>query len=824
VNIETSCLERVSSANLVVGGSARIPLEVDDQQRLRGSFVVNEAGEYFIEADDVDDVHRAELEAHMINIDDDLYPGITLKEPISDLEVNAEDIVLLAFEAEDDFGVGGVSLVFQRAAEEQRIEIFGPQDASGLLARGAQARKNLRGEYDWGLADAGVVPGERISFYLEVEDNDNISGPKSSRSATLYLEVFSALKKHEEVLSALEDLFEKMIGQLALHLDDSLNLDEPPAGYVLKKVEHDLISKGREMMADIQSVLDMAEKDDYSGELILNSLENMIDTYKKLLALREDLARRFTRASRPGKGLKDLRQEYTEALEADIIFLDRMIKKQRLDMVVMEGKNLALAQQELAELLDKYRASKDPALLAELQRKMAELEAAVNELLDRMAKMRSEMGDEFFNVEALEGPGLKDTLDKMSLLRNALRDGDMEFALSHAEDFLNALSEMMAAMEERAGEYGEMLSMDAIRRMDDVIDRLASLESMEQGMIDRSEEMYEDQLQRMNKLDSMFESFISKESEKIDELVQKLARLQAETRNLYPRREPEGARDETIKKTREFYRDRNSMANRLRSIQRQLAQRKDELEGRELEDMLERMKNNQSSLELAQKDLEGMLEDFQAQPEESREECSSQCSKARNLGQEIIEDVEGWMERFKTALAAGDTAELKGMAYEQEDIRDQTLKAWEEIDDLAQEIPAIPLETMEKLDKASLSMRDASGYLLLEDVGKALTPEREAKAKLGQAREDLENARRQLSEMAQAGGGTPLAFGGRSGGGRSGRGSGAGGLRMDDFKIPRAGGEDEPRELREALLKAMREDSPERYRDLNHDYYERLMR
>ncbi len=811
VSIETTCLERVASANLVLGGSARIPMEVEEGSRLSGRLVVSDYGGYFIEAQDLNKEHRAEPEGHLIHIEDDLYPGITLKEPISDMEVNAEDVIRVAFEAEDDFGVGSVSLVFHRGAEEKRVEIYRPEEAT----------RREEGGYDWDLYASGVVPGERISFYLEVEDNDNISGPKKSRSATLYLDVYSAFKKHEEVIASQEDLFEEMIVHLAEHLEDSSNHDNPPAGYVVRDAEEELIRKGRVLVSHIEGVLEMAEEDEYSTDLIRDSLRNMAEVYVELLDRREELTGRLTRASRPGNNLRELRRKYIETLEGDIIFLDRMIKKQRLDWAVIEGKNLARAQQELSDLLDRYKKTGDPALLEELQRKMAELEAAFMKLMARMAQMRSEMGDEYFNPEAFEGPGLKDVLEQMSRMRNSIQDGDIASALSQAESFLDALSQMMAALEENAGEYGEMVSSDALRRMDDVIDRLAKLESMEQDLIDQTGEIYHRQLERSADIESMLEPLIAGELEKMDELSQKLAELQNGTRGTRPKKSPGTSTEEFQNTARDFFNRRNSLYQQTRMIQSQLGQTREKLEGAELDEALEAMKMNQSNMELMEQDLDALFERFQVEPQETKDRASGQCQSALSLGQEIIEDIERMRRSVRAALSAEDAERMKSLADGQEKIREQTLDVWEEIEDIAMEIPAIPSGTGAKLDKAALSMRDASGYMLLEEPGSALAPERDAKSSLQQAREDLEQAQKQLSEMAQAGGGLPMGSGGAMGG-RGGRGSD--GLTMKDFQIPRAGGDEDQGDLREALLKAMREDAPEEYRNLNHDYYERLMR
>ncbi|GEM_PF-2654943 len=814
VIIHTTCLERVASANLVVGGSARIPLRVDDGNKLSGKLVVMEPGEYLIEAEDSSRVQRREPESHPIRVEDDLYPEVVLKQPVSDLEVCADDFVQISWEAEDDFGIGGVSLVYQRGMEEERLEIF---------RSGERPDKRHEGDYDWDLTGAGVSPGDRVAFYLEVDDNDNISGPKKGRSATLYLDVFSAFKKHEEVIAKEEELFENMIEHLADHLDDERSRLDASPGYILEKAEAELIQRGRELLAHIQNILKMMESDIHTSELMKDSMENMGRVYKSLLEARSGLVRALVSSARPVKELVGLRREYIEDLERDIIFLDRMIKKQRMDLVLMEGKNLARAQEDLAELLERYKETHDPALLDELQRKMAELEAAFQELLSRMAMMRSEMGDEFFNIEAMDGPRWNDIFEQVARMRNALQDGDLDSAMAQAEDFLNSLGQMMAALNEQAGQYGEAISAEALRRMDEAIEKLAELEAGEQDMIERSEAIYHRQLEKTAQLESMLDRFIEDEAEKIEEIRRKLGNVQNEMRGLTPaRKKPQTNTPDEIKQTTmEFYRKRNLFHHQIGGITRQLRERGRELEHRELEQVLEGMKKNQETMERIRDDMEVFMDRFQAEPDKKREQTSEQCQGALALGQEIIDDLEALRGTLKPAFAPGDTAEMKAMADEQEGIRDQTMDVWQEVADLEDDVPAIPMGVTGKLDQAALSMRDASGYLLLEEPGSALAPEREARLRLKQAREDLVRAQKQMSQMAQSGAGLPLALGGRRSGGG---GTGTRGLAMKGFKLPEEGADKTPEEFRQNLLKAMREEAPEEYRHLNHDYYERLMR
>jgi hypothetical protein len=486
----------------------------------------------------------------------------------------------------------------------------------------------------------------------------------------------------------------------------------------------------------------------------------------------------------------------------------------------MEGKNLTRAQQELADLLAKYRETEDPALLEEIQRKMAELEAAFNKMFARMAQMRKEMGEEFMNIEAMEGPGMKDILEQMEKMRDSIQDGDVESMLAQAEDFLNSLGEMMAALEESAGEYGDSISAEALRRMDDLIDRLSALEEGQQELVDKSEELYHDRLEKMAAMEDTLNSFIQRESEKMDELRDKLSELQNDMMSLKPRGLEGLAMNEMREKKQEFYKKRSSIQNRARVANAQVGQRKKELEQGDLDDMIERMRQNQASMEQMQKSLEDFLNKSSAGPKEKSDGASSTCNDAAALGREILDDMEGFRESLREAVSSGESGGMEAMSDDQEGVRDQTLNAWEELEDLSQDIPTIPMETGGKLEKASLSMRDASGYLLLDDPGRAVSPGRDAKHNLGQAKQDLMQARKQLSEMAQSGGGGSMAS---RGGQRGGKG-GTGGFSIKNFKIPEEGEDEGSQDIRGALLKAMREDAPEEYRNLNNDYYERLMR
>jgi len=124
------------------------------------------------------------------------------------------------------------------------------------------------------------------------------------------------------------------------------------------------------------------------------------------------------------------------------------------------------------------------------------------------------------------------------------------------------------------------------------------------------------------------------------------------------------------------------------------------------------------------------------------------------------------------------------------------------------------------MGQAGQQMHDASGEMQLGESGRALPQAAGARANLEQAAQGLAQAKKQMGQGMGGGMGMGMGMGPNN----SRDGGSQGNPSNERVQIPDKDAYKGPEQYREELLRAMREGSPEAYKNLNHDYYERLVR
>jgi len=800
----TEVLEDVREARAVMEPGGKIPVKVSHGRELRGALTVMAAGKYYLEATDRRGKYRAEPRGHQVLVEEDLYPEVTLEKPVADLEVSVGDSVEIVYQAADDFGLSAVSVVYRVGQEEKRREIF----------RAEQPVQKRRAKFVWRLSSEEVKPGDAVAFYVEALDNDNVSGPKAGKSRTVNLEIFSPRKRHEQMISRQEDLFEQMLTHLADHLDDELNRLAAQGPYRLAKSEETLLKAGRALQGQVAKLAADLENDQLTEDLVRTTLAQIGQTLDQLLSLREGNLARLP----AGAGLQlKFREKYLREIESDVIFFDKLIKKQKIDQILAEGQDLYAAQADLADLLQRFQKSGDPALWAQIQKKMDEVMAAYGALLEKMAKMSNskDRPEEFVNAEAMDKIKGMDLAKQMADLQRALSAGDMKSALEMANSFLASLNQMMSAMEDSAGQYGEAVSAETLRRLGAMKDELTELEQAQQKLIGQSEELERQALLQAEKASA---GAVEKILKKTEALRRKIADLQKPLLELKPGTELPAMKP--VAPPQDFYQQRMNLQNQMHALSNEVTNRKQEISAGQLNEALDGFRRQETSLNQTQKQIEDLLERHQPSPKEQSQALSGQCRSAGNLNREILHDLESLQQALAKKLGPEARPRLQSMSENQEKLQQRTAKLRDEFDLLGLDLPQLPPEIGQNLDQGQALMHDAAGELSLQDPSRALVPEREAKQRLAQARQALESAEQQMAQGMKPGMmGMPLMAGaaGRAGGG--GR-----GVYNKDFELPPQNAYQVPRAFRQDILEMMKDAAPEEYKDLNRDYYERLVR
>jgi hypothetical protein len=153
-------------------------LDVDGLQATT-RFTVASDGVYRITAADLQGLQSESPLDYYIRAIEDQPPQFTLRRPGADRDVMPLEEVVIEVDASDDYGLGEFILNYAVVGEEDKEVDFLPAES----VRSAQGSTLLY------LEDLAVEPGDFISYYLTLADNNALKGPSEVVSDIYFLEV-----------------------------------------------------------------------------------------------------------------------------------------------------------------------------------------------------------------------------------------------------------------------------------------------------------------------------------------------------------------------------------------------------------------------------------------------------------------------------------------------------------------------------------------------------------------------------------------------------------------------------------------------------------
>ena len=210
VRIQMAANKPIARGQLVFDDNTQLPLLVRSDGLLQATAIITKPGGYRVEVqDDLGFTNQDQL-SYRIDVIPDALPQIDLLAPEPDLEIEEGRVIILEYEARDDFGVRELALVY-------RAGHFGEKRV--VIDRVDEAARRYQGRYFWDVTDLFGTAGESVTYYVEVWDNDTVSGPKRGVSATHVLHIKSREEEHRRLDEMQQQVAEKFVDLLADQLE-----------------------------------------------------------------------------------------------------------------------------------------------------------------------------------------------------------------------------------------------------------------------------------------------------------------------------------------------------------------------------------------------------------------------------------------------------------------------------------------------------------------------------------------------------------------------------------------------------------------------------
>jgi hypothetical protein len=271
---------------------------------------------------------------------------------------------------QDDHGFS--SLIFH-------YEVGNPADKNSLHSFTKPVKADLSQTsadffYYWNLKDLGIKPGEQVSYYFEVADNDAVTGPKKARTPEHTLTVPDEKEVDKQLDAGTQSVKQKMESAIKIagqveHDSQKLNellLNKTTISFDEKKQIEDLLQKKHDLDDLVKDIQAENKKNEYNRQenqqqdpevmekqkemekLFSNVLDpktqELLQNLQQLLQQDQKEATR-DELSKMQMDNKSMKKELDRMLE----LYKKMAFDEKLNQSVNQLKNLAQQQQKLAD-------------------------------------------------------------------------------------------------------------------------------------------------------------------------------------------------------------------------------------------------------------------------------------------------------------------------------------------------------------------------------------------------------------------------------------------------------------------------------------------
>ncbi len=773
VDLRTRADRPVEAAELLLqkadgSPAGRVALAVSGGRELSGRLLLDEPGSYRFRFATARGATVAEGPPIPLVVEPDAFPTVRIGAPAAELELPGDATVHVEWSAEDDHGLSGLSLVLRGPAG---TETRRPLRALTGLRRDA-------GGFELPLAPFRLGEGERLLYWLEVEDNDAVSGPKKGASATQAIKIYSEAEHRRAAMEQARAAWEQLVAHLADRLE--LPAGAGAAGAALDKTL-------RSLHQSLGTTAAALKKDPVAPRQVAQALANVAASLRtaeqRATAVRQSAAR----TAAAGQPLAAMASQVTWAdgllvaeLEKDVLYLEQLFDKTRAGELVRLARELGARKRELQAVLERLRDQPGDAARQEALAQLKRLRARMAELQARLAETARGFNDQHLNAEAMAELQKQKALDSpLDAIEQAIQRGDMAAAMK-ALDQLSAQLDKLAAGLERTAESPDAGQQALMKEMLAFKDQLDRVERQQRETAAQTEQLRNQVRQRLGpKLEEAKQGAAALE-QLAREARQSLDRAQP---GVPPHGEP----------------DLDAAREALADLQRALSLR-------DLEASAEQAAR-------AQGPTQRLQQATQSSPAaEQVKEAAQRIARIRDRLGKLTPDA-------GQAMTPGDRQQLGELAGKQQALERQAGELQQKLSQLSEKAPIFPPQAQGLLGESRGHMGSAAGELQGRNPQRGLGEQQAALERLGQFKKGLE----QVAKQGQGGkgGGFPFPFGETGAGQQEGDGTDP---TQQKVVIPGSEAHRLPEEFRRDLLEAMKQGSPERYRGEVQRYYEELVK
>jgi len=326
-------------------------------------------------------VKNSDSASYRINVIADEPPTINVEEKPDSVSMKS---LYFTGKIQDDHGYS--SLVFHYKIGAPGENEIGKARLFTLPVKADLSQTQADFFYYWNLKDMGIKPGDQVTYFFEVADNDGVNGPKHVRSPEHTLNVPDAKELNNQLNAGTQAVKQKMESAIKIagqveHDSQKLNellLNKNSISFDEKKQIEDLLQKKKDLDALVKDIQDENKKNEYNRQDNQQQAQEITDKQKEMEKLFNNVLDPKTQQMLQNlqqllqQDQKDATRDELAKMQTDNKSLkkelDRMLElykklefDQKLDQNISQLNQLAQQQQKLADQNKKNSADSKQA-------------------------------------------------------------------------------------------------------------------------------------------------------------------------------------------------------------------------------------------------------------------------------------------------------------------------------------------------------------------------------------------------------------------------------------------------------------------------------
>ncbi|MER3523948.1 MAG: hypothetical protein C4326_07740 [Ignavibacteria bacterium] len=507
----------LAEARLLFSDSTTAPLAVNGS-RASGTITLNKERQYIIHLRDHQNVASVDPITYTLKLLPDAYPTAQVLVPGTNVDIAENAKLKMLYHIADDYGFSSLRLAYRLVHSRYEQPWPDYRFVTIPLPNGITTEADIA--HLWNLKDLALVPEDVVSYYLEVFDNDHISGPKPGRSDVYTLrlpsleEVFADLDKaHDVSVEGIKEALKQaeQAKKDVEELQQELKKNQHKVDWQQQKKTEEILNKYHEIQKKLDEVNktidEMVKKMEKNETLSKETLEK----YQELQRLMEELnSPEFAEAMKkmqqammqfnPELMRQAMQQfqfneeNFRKSIERTMNLLKRIQIEQKVDEMVKRTEEMLKKQEDLQKQTERTNPS-DKQSLENLAQQQQELKEQLDRLRKELAELEQKMKEFPTEMPLQEVSDAQTELDRAALeklmdeIAQQMQHQDVQQAMQRQQSTMQKMGSFMQRMQAMKQALQQNQQRQIVNEMRRALQDLLNLSQRQEALKNQSRQL-----------------------------------------------------------------------------------------------------------------------------------------------------------------------------------------------------------------------------------------------------------------------------------------------------------------------------------------------